>query len=131
MPNITFEQIIPPYPLHWTTIIHYVYLLATIALLAIGGERTSLLFTLLLSLMALATGVDLYSNLIQFPRFFVFIDRVLMLGLPIIIVGMTSEDFARVIGIVNAAIGLVLVVLVFFTCSLGPGFGDPRVWAWC
>nr|MBN1229591.1 hypothetical protein [Anaerolineae bacterium] len=131
MPNITLEQLIPPYPLHWTTILHYLILIGSVTLLTIAGDRTSLMFVFVLAVLALAVGVDLYAYLIQVPRITIFFIRVIIFGTPLILAGLSGTGGGQTLAIIMAAMGLALLVLVFASCWLGPNFGDPRLFAWC
>ncbi|HLV44392.1 MAG TPA: hypothetical protein VKY39_05515, partial [Aggregatilineales bacterium] len=63
MPNLPLSQIIPPYPTHWTTILHYGLLLGTIVMLTTAGDRSSLAYTLILGALAVLVGADMYLNL--------------------------------------------------------------------
>ena len=131
MPNLPIQQLIPPYPLHWTTILHYIILLGAITLLTIGGDKTSLLFTFILAGLAVLTGISLYSTLIQIPRIAIFLIRVGIFGLPVVIAGMSDTDEGRVVGIGLGMLGLVILAVLFVTCWFGTSFGDPRIYQWC
>ena len=127
MPNIAWEQFIPSFPLHWTTIIHYLILVIAIILLTISGDKVGIIYTILLGVVALAVGIDLYFNKIGLLAIVVFFGRLVMVGVPIVIVGMADNEQARALAIVMTALGLVLLVLFFASFCIGPVIGDPRV----
>ncbi len=131
MPGLDIAQFIPLYPLHWTTILHYLLLIGTIALLTLAGDKSSILYTFVLAFLALLIGVDLYSNLIRIPRLFIFLVRIAVFGIPVIIAGMGANEQSRSVAGITAVIALPLLVLTFISCWLGPTFGDPRIIGWC
>jgi hypothetical protein len=131
MSTITLAEIIPAYPLHWTTIIHYIMLLGMLVILTFSGEEANLLFTLILALLALLVGADLYATELGLDRLFIFLIRVLLLGIPILIAGMAPRGNTRTIGIVLVVLAAPLLFFTFFTCALPPSIGDPRMLPWC
>jgi hypothetical protein len=131
MPNIQFADLIPHYALHWTTILHYLALLGVIAILTTSGDKSSVLFTLVLAALALLIGASLYTHLLGISRVFIFLIRVLIFGIPVVIAGMAPNEQARAFGVAVAILGLPLLILVFFTCWIGQPIGDPRLWGWC
>ncbi len=131
MPEVQFSNLVPPYPLHWTTILHYLALLGVVAILTASGDKATVLFTLVLAVLALALGADLYSNMLRLPRVFIFLLRVIIFTLPIVIAGMAPTEESRSLGFLAAILGLPLLGLTFLTCILGPTLGDPRIWSWC
>ncbi len=130
MPTVDFRMLIPPYPLHWTTIVHYLLLVGTVALLMMAGDKASLLYVLVLAAEALLIGADLYSHLVNIPRLFLFLNRVVIFGIPLIMAGMAATEEARIVGGIMAVIALPLLVATFITCWMGP-LGDPRLMGWC
>lgn len=131
MPNIPISMLTPPFPLHWTSILHYILLLGTLAVLVTSGDKTSILFIILLGVLALIIGADLYLTRIYMPRIFVFLIRVVMVGLPAILAGMSPSEQTRALSGIMALVASPILVLTFFTCNLGPVFGDPRIINWC
>lgn len=131
MGNFPLEELIPLFPLHWTTIIHYLLLLGAIFMLTVSGDQASIIFTAVLALFALMVAADLYSHLLNIDRLFIFLIRVLILALPIIFAGMAEVEEVRQISVVLAALAVPIIVMTFLTCWLGPSIGDPRVWGWC
>lgn len=131
MPEIQLSDLVPSYPLHWTTILHYLALLSVIAILTAARDKATVLFTLVLAVLALALGADLYSNLLRISRIFIFLLRVVIFALPIVIAGMAPTGESRSLGFLAAILGLPFLVLTFLTCILGPAMGDPRIWQWC
>lgn len=130
MPAVDFRLLIPAYPLHWTTIVHYLLLLGTLMLLLLAGDRASLIYILVLAVEALLIGADLYTHLIAIPRVFTFLNRVVIFGIPVAMTGMAGTEEARTVGGIMAVAALPLLVVTFITCWLGP-LGDPRLLAWC
>ena len=123
-------QLIPVAPLHWTSILHYVILLGALLILVSSQSDVSIAFIFSLAALALVTAGDLYSNLINMPRFVIFIFRVGMVGVPLIIMGIAPSDDTRGLSIILAVLGFMLFAVVFLTC-LAPAFGDPRIVGWC
>lgn len=131
MPAIQFADLIPLYPLHWTTIIRYVALLIALGILIFAGDEANIMFTLVLAMFAIVIGADLYSPMLHVSRLFIFLIRVLTLALPLVIAGMAPTEGTRGMGFILVAIGIPLLGLMFLTCVFGPTLGDPRVWGWC
>ena len=71
--DIMVNQFVPPFTWHWTTILHYLLLLGTIALLTTASDKASLIFTLIIAVLALLIGIDLYSSLIKIPLLFCYL----------------------------------------------------------
>lgn len=130
MPTINPADIIPAFPLHWTTIIHYIMLLGMLLILTFSGEEANLLFTLVLALLALLVGADLYAAELGLSRLWIFLIRVLMLGIPILVAGMAPRGGTRSIGIAMVLLATPLLFFTFFTCMF-PSIGDPRMLPWC
>ena len=131
MGNFPLEELIPLFPLHWTTILHYLLLLGAIIMLTVSGDQASIFFTAVLAIFALLVAADLYSQLLNIDRLFIFLIRIMMLALPIVFAGMAQVEEVRQLGVVMAALAVPIVVMTFLTCWLGPSIGDPRVWGWC
>lgn len=131
MPNIPLTTMIPAYALHWTSILHYLLLLSTLAVLTVSGDQATVLFTLVLASLALITGADLYAQLIKFNRIFIFLIRVYMVGVPIVIAGMAPVEGTRVLGVLMVLFSAPLLGMVFATCAVGTPIGDPRLLTWC
>jgi hypothetical protein len=130
MPTITLAEIVPAYPLHWTTIIHYIMLLGMLVILTFSGDQANLLFTLVLALLALLVGADLYAAELGMGRLFIFLIRVLLLGIPILVAGMAPRGDMRTVGILLVVLAAPLLFFTFFTCMF-PSIGDPRMLPWC
>jgi hypothetical protein len=130
MQAFDFSQLIPPYPLHWTTILHYLILLVTIFLLTASGDKTPTVFIFVLAVLALADGADLYAGLIHLAQIFIFLIRVILFGVPVVIAGMAPTEQSRSMGVLLAILGAPLLALTFVSCMLGP-IGDPRILGWC
>lgn len=130
MPDFEWAQLIPIAPLHWTTIIHYLILLGAFFILIASQSDVSLVYIFILAGVAIVTGADLYSNLINFPRFVIFMLRVAMVGLPLIIAGIAPAEELRGIAIILGALGFVIFAITFLTCFI-PFLADPRIVHWC
>ncbi len=123
--DLAINQLIPPFTWHWTTILHYLLLLGTIALLTTASDKASLLFTLVIAALALLIGVDLYASLIQIPRLFFFLIRIVIFAVPVISAGMGGTEATRQLSVGLAILSFPLLVLPFASGFLGP-IGDPR-----
>ncbi len=130
MPHIPTEQLLPTYPLHWTSILHYIILALALFALVTSGDKASILNILILAALALLTGADLYIDRINMPRLVIFIIRVLMLGIPLIMAGMSPTEQTRNLSVVTAVFSFMILVITFFTCVI-PFLGDPRIASWC
>ena len=130
MPNISTDQLLPTAPLHWTSIMHYLVLAVAIFTLVTSGDKASILHILILAALALLTGADLYINRMPMPRVFVFVIRVLILGIPIIMAGMSPTEQTRSLSVVTAIFAAPILVMTFFSCMI-PFLGDPRIASWC
>lgn len=132
IPDIPITDLIPPYPLHWTTILHYLLLLGTIAMLTASAERSSLIFTLIMAAFALIVGADLYLNLLPMSSMFVLLLRMGMFGVPIVLAGMAPTEQARNIGVVLAILSAPILALTFLNCLIPYApLTDPRIISWC
>ena len=131
MGNFPVEELIPTYPLHWLTILHYLLLLGAIVMLTISGDKASISFTIVLAIFALLVAADLYSQLLNIDRLFIFLIRIVFFGLPIVIAGMADVEEVRQVSVLLAALALPILVMTFLTCWLGPSIGDPRIYGWC
>jgi hypothetical protein len=130
MPNITPAQLLPIHPLHWTSIMHYLVLAAAIFTLITSGDKTSILNILIIASLALLTGADLYIDRFPMPRVFIFIMRVLILGIPILMAGMAPTEQTRNMSVLTAVIAFPILFVTFFSCVI-PWLGDPRIMSWC
>lgn len=130
MPNITAAQLLPTNPLHWTSILHYLVLALAIFSLVTSGDKASILHILILAMLALLTGADLYVDRISIPRLFVFIIRVLIMAIPLIMAGMAPTEQTRNISILTAVFAIPILFITFFSCVI-QWLGDPRILSWC
>ncbi|MBN1428143.1 MAG: hypothetical protein JXB07_07145 [Anaerolineae bacterium] len=130
MPNIDIADLLPTAPLHWTSILHYAVLLSALFLLITSGEKASLLHILIMAALALLTGADLYIDQFPISRLFVFIGRVLILGIPLILAGISPTEQTRSFSVLTAILAFPILAITFLTGVLGSPFGDPRILAW-
>lgn len=135
MPELS--QFIPFAPLHWTSIFHYILLLGALYLLLTSGDDTSVLFLFVIAVMGGAIGASLYADLfglnrMESGRLVVFLLRVVIFAVPALVAGLGTDDTTRMVSLVLAVFfAIPIVAIVFFTCPLGPGIGDPRIIGWC
>lgn len=125
------SQLVPPSPLHWTSIVHYLVLVMALVMLFTSGDKSPVVFLFVLAVLALSTGADLYVGVYQIARLIIFLLRVLMVGLPIMLAGMAPTEDGRAVGIITAVLAAPIFVITFITCLLPWGLGDPRVARWC
>lgn len=132
MPNIPIAEFIPPYPTHWTTIVHYLMLIGTIVMLTVAADESSLWFTLILGAFALLVGADMYLNLLNISSVIILMLRVGMFGVPVVLTGLAPTEKARNIGFVLALLSIPILALTFLNCMIGfPPLMDPRIANWC
>jgi hypothetical protein len=130
MPNFTTDQLLPTAPLNWISILHYIVLLLTIFTLVTSGDKASILYILILGTLALVAGADLYIDRFPMPRLFIFIMRVILVGVPIMLAGMSPTEETRNLSVVIAIFAFPILVMTFFSCWI-PLLADPRIKAWC
>lgn len=132
MPNIEISTLIPSFPYHWTSILHYLLLLGALFMLMTSGDKTPIVFILVLAVLALLIGADLYiDKLPGMPRFFVYLGRVAILGLPLLLSGLSTTEHNRVVGVVMAGAAVPLLALTFLNCIVPLFLADPRIYWWC
>lgn len=135
MPEVS--AFIPLSPWHWTTIIHYLLLLGALYLLMASGDNTPVLYLIVVAVMAILVGADLYSNLLglgklEAGRLIIFLLRVFIFGIPALIGGLATAEDTRAVAIGLAVFAaLPLIAITFLTCPLGIPLGDPRILDWC
>ncbi len=127
MPNIEPSAFIPWHPLHWTSIFHYILLLAALFILMSSRSDVSIIFILFLGLLAMVTGADLYAERLGFVGCFaLFLFRTGMVALPLLLAGLSPSEETRAVALVT---GLGVGVPLFFAMFLGyfiPFLADPR-----
>ncbi len=125
MPNI--NTFLPLHPLHWTSIMHYLILLGSLFLLMASGDKAPNVYIFAVATLAVLTGLDLYVNYFPIVPLFVFLARVLILGIPLAIGGLGPTEHTRAGGLVIGFVAaLPLLVITFFACNLGI-LSDPRI----
>jgi hypothetical protein len=130
MPNISANMLLPSYPLHWTSILHYIVMAIALFALVTSGDKASILNILVLAFLALLTGADLYIDRINMPRLFIFLIRVLILAIPLIMAGMAPTEQTRNLSVVTAILAFPILLVTFFSCIIQI-LGDPRIMSWC
>ncbi|MBN1310906.1 MAG: hypothetical protein JXB30_05745 [Anaerolineae bacterium] len=128
--NISTADLMPTAPLHWTSILHYIVLVSALFLLITSGDKASLLHIFILAALALVTGADLYIDRLEMPRLFIFIFRVLILGIPLILTGISPTEQTRSFSVFTAIVAAPILAMTFFSCVV-PFLGDPRIMSWC
>jgi hypothetical protein len=132
MPDITLNQMLPSFPTHWTSIFHYIILLATLFILMSSRSDVSIIFIIVLGALAMATGADLYAERIPAVGCFaIFMFHAAMVGLPLLLGGLSPSEETRGIAVVT---GLAFGVPLFASLFLGyfiDFLGDPRYMRVC
>jgi hypothetical protein len=130
MPHINANALLPTAPLQWTSILHYIVLVSALFILITSGDKASIFYILILATLALLTGADMYVDRLAIPRLFIFIIRVLILGIPLILAGISPTEQTRSLSGLTAFLASPILAVTFFTCFLGD-LGDPRLVSWC
>src|SRR5258705_13415781 len=118
--NIPVQQLIPLAPLHWTSILHYGLLLITLYMLVTSGDKTPLMYIIILGVEAMLVGADLYIDKVALTGIFIFLIRTVMTAIPIIMAGWSPTETARSAGVMGAILAAPILLLTFFSCNLGP-----------
>jgi hypothetical protein len=125
------SEFIPMAPLHWTSILHYILLLGALFMLMASGDDAPIIYLIVLAIMGILLGVDLYLNLFHLGQVVIFVVRVCIFAIPALIGGLGPTEETRAAGIGLAAFaGLPLLAVTILTCILG-NLGDPRISYWC
>ena len=72
IPRVDLSDMIPYAPLHWTSIAHYLVLIMALIMLMFSGDKSPVVYLLILAVLALMTGADLYIGKYQIARILVF-----------------------------------------------------------
>jgi hypothetical protein len=130
--GLKLAEFLPLAPLHWVSILHYLVLIGTIAMLMSTGDQTPTLFLFVLAIEGLLTGVSLYANFFSFVLLFIWLARVAIFAIPIVIAGMGPTEATRSMSIFVALMAIPILVSTFITCSIQIA-ADPRllVMNWC
>jgi hypothetical protein len=130
MPKIDPNLLIPPSPLHWTSILHYIILVGALYILITSQSDISLPFIILLTVLAVAAGGSLYAGKIPgIPAFLIFMLRTAVVGIPFTVAGITRQEEVRSVAIVLGVLGVLLFISMLIPCT--PLIGDPRLSGWC
>ncbi len=132
MPNISLSVFYPTAPLNWISILHYLILIATIYMLVTAGEKTPLLYIIVLGAQALATGASLYIDKVTLAPLFAFLTRVMMVAVPLILAGWSPTENTRSAGVMTAIIASPILAMTFLSCTIRI-IADPRIinMGWC
>jgi hypothetical protein len=132
MPNIPVSTFYPTAPFNWITILHYLILMATVYMLVTSGEKTPLLYIIILGSQALLTGASLYIDRVVLPPIVAFLTRVGMVAVPLILAGWSPTENTRTAGIITAILAAPVLAMAFLSCSI-PFLADPRIIniGWC
>ena len=132
MPNVSLSIFYPTAPLNWISILHYLFLLATIYMLVTSGEKTPILYIMILGLQALSGGASLYIDKVLIAPLFAFLIRVLMVAIPLVLAGWSPTENTRSAGVMTAIIALPVLAMTFLSCTISV-IADPRIinMGWC
>ena len=132
MPNFSPSVFYPTAPLNWISILHYLFLLTTIYMLVTSGEKTPILYIIILGLQALSGGASLYIDKVVLAPLFAFLIRVAMVAIPLVLAGWSPTENTRSAGVGTAIIALPVLAMTFLSCSI-PIIADPRIYnmGWC
>jgi hypothetical protein len=132
MPNFPISVFYPTAPLNWISILHYLILLATVYMLITAGEKTPLLYIMILGLQALMAGASLYVDKVSLAALFVFLARVGLVAIPAILAGWSPTENTRAAGVVTAILGAPILAMTFLSCNISI-LADPRIlnMGWC
>jgi hypothetical protein len=130
--GLKLAEFLPFAPLHWVSILHYLVLIGTIAMLMATGDQTPTLFLFVLVAQGVLTGASLYANFFSIVLLFVWLSRVAIFAIPIVIAGMGPTEATRQLGAFIAVVAAPILVSTFITCSFRLA-ADPRllVMGWC
>jgi hypothetical protein len=130
--GLSLSEFLPVAPLNWVSIMHYLVLLGTIAMLMSTGDQTPTIFLFVLAGLGLLTGVSLYANFFSVVLLFIWLARVAMVAIPIVIAGMGPTETTRSLGVFIAIVALPILVSTFVTCTVDI-LADPRLrmMGWC
>jgi hypothetical protein len=130
--GLQLTEFLPYAPLHWVSILHYLVLIGTIAMLMSTGDQTPTLFLFVLVVQGVLTGASLYANFFSVVLLFVWLARVAIFAIPIVIAGMGPNEATRHLGVFIAIMAAPILVSTFITCSFRAA-ADPRLLAmgWC
>ena len=122
MPDISLspEAFIPPYPLHFLTIIRYATLLFIIFIAISPREGGGTTFLLMLGGTALLIVADVYSGDVIASRFAIFMIRVLAVVIPVLMSGSASDKSTRQIAGLVALLGMPGIVIMLVVPTLDP-----------
>ena len=133
MPNLPpVSAFYPTAPWNWVSILHYLILIATIYMLMTAGEKTPILYIIILGIQALFTGASLYVDKVSMPPIFAFLTRVGMVAVPLILAGWSPTENTRAAGLTTAILALPVLAMAFLSCTI-PILADPRIIniGWC
>ena len=122
MPDIGFAPgtFIPPYPLHFLTIIRYITLLFIIFIVISPREGGGTTFLLLLGVAALLNVADIYGSAVIERRFTIFLIRMMAIVVPILLAGIGTDKSTRQIAIVVATLGVPSATILLFAPFIDP-----------
>ena len=132
MPNFSLSIFYPTAPLNWISILHYLFLLATIYMLITSGEKTPILYIIVLGLQALSGGASLYIDKVVLAPLFAFLIRVMMVAIPLVLAGWSPTENTRSAGVATAIVAAPVLAMTFLSCTIRV-IADPRIinMGWC
>jgi hypothetical protein len=132
MPNFSLSALYPTAPLNWISILHYLILMATVYMLVTAGEKTPLLYIIVLGSQALFAAASLYIDQVRLAPLFAFLVRVGMVAVPLVLAGWSPTENTRSAGVMTAILAAPVLAMTFLSCTI-PIIGDPRIFnmGWC
>ena len=132
MPTFPISTFYPTAPFNWITILHYLILLATVYMLVTAGEKTPLLYIIVLGIQALCAGASLYIDKVTIAPLFAFLIRVGMVAIPLVLAGWSPTENTRSAGVMTAILAAPVLAMTFLSCTI-PIIADPRIqnMGWC
>ena len=117
--GVSPDMFIPPYPLHFLTIIRYVSLLLLIAI-ALSPNEGGTTFLIMTGLSAVLIVADVYSGAFIPNRFVVFLIRVLAVVVPILMAGTGPDKNTRGLAGMTGALGIPAIIVMLAVPWIDP-----------
>lgn len=118
--DVSLLLLVPPNPLHFLTIIHYLALLFILVVVISPAETGGTVFLILLGVTGLLIVADIYGAEVIRVGITLLLIRVGAVAIPIILAGTAEQPSSRqVMGFV-ALLGLPSVATFLFLCGLDP-----------
>ena len=125
MPDIALEMLIPTYPFHPITILHYVVILGAIWIVISAGEESTTFQTILCAMIAIMAVVNLYGIRVGLVGILIFVARAIMVMACLVTAGMAPNPKARTFAIILSLIALPILIVLFLPHQMGSLLIDP------